>query len=103
LGGVAWEHEQLNNGCGACNAGAPLLFRSTTTRDGWTAGVGLEQALTGNWSVFVQYNYMGFGARDLQFSTVLSDGQAPFTQDIRDHINVVKAGINYRFNGGPGR
>jgi outer membrane immunogenic protein len=74
------------------------LVRSVTTRDGWTVGAGLEYALAGNWSAFVQYNYMGFGTRDLQFTTALSDGLSPFTEDIRDHINVVKAGINYRFH-----
>jgi hypothetical protein len=28
----------------------------------------------------------------------LADGTGPFTVDVRDHIHVVKAGINYRFN-----
>jgi hypothetical protein len=46
---------------------------------------------------------MGFGTRDLQLTTLLSDGLMPFTEDIRDHINVVKAGLNYRFNWGAGR
>jgi len=41
---------------------------------------------------------MGFGTRDLQFTTALSDGTPPFTEDVRDHINVVKAGINYWFH-----
>jgi outer membrane immunogenic protein len=98
LGGIAWEREQLDNACPACNAGAPILFRAETTRNGWTVGAGVEYALAGNWSAFLQYNYMGFGTRDLQFTTLLSDGLSPFTEDIRDHINVVKAGINYRFH-----
>jgi outer membrane immunogenic protein len=98
LGGFAWEREQLDNACAACNAGAPVLFGAETTRNGWTVGAGLEYALAGNWSAFLQYNYMGFGTRDLQLTTLLSDGLMPFTEDIRDHINVVKAGINYRFH-----
>jgi outer membrane immunogenic protein len=103
LGGFAWEREQLDNACPSCNGGAAVLFRSLTTRNGWTIGAGLEYALAGNWSAFLQYNYMGFSTRDLQLTTVLSDGLAPFTEDIRDHIHVVKAGFNYRFNWGPGR
>ena len=99
LGGFAWEHEKLDNGCPACNiGGAPGLFSSVTTRDGWTLGGGLEYALPGNWSAFLQYNYLKFGTRDVQFTTDLSDGSAPFTEDVRDHINVVKAGVNYRFH-----
>jgi hypothetical protein len=46
----------------------------------------------------LQYNYMRFGTRDLQFTTALPDGTPPFSVDVRDHIHVVKAGINYRFN-----
>jgi outer membrane immunogenic protein len=103
LGGFAWEREQLDNACASCNGGAPILFRNQTTRNGWTVGAGVEYALAGNWSAFLQYNYMGFGTRDLQLTTLLSDGLMPFTEDIRDHINVVKAGINYRFDWGAGR
>jgi hypothetical protein len=40
---------------------------------------------------------LDFGTRNLQLPTLLSDGLLPFTEDIRDHIHVVKAGINYRF------
>ncbi|MGO8921432.1 MAG: hypothetical protein ACLQF4_00655 [Xanthobacteraceae bacterium] len=51
----------------------------------------------------MQYSYMFFGTRDLQFTTVLADGVPPETENVRDHIHVIKAGINYRFNWGPGR
>jgi outer membrane immunogenic protein len=99
LGGFAWEHERLDDLCIACNTGGrDILARSVTTRAGWTAGAGLEYVFAGNWSAFLQYNYMRFGTRDLQFTTTLQDGTPPFTVDVRDHIHVVKAGINYRFN-----
>jgi outer membrane immunogenic protein len=101
LGGFAWEHERLDDTCIGCNVGGKtILDRSVTTRGGWTAGAGLEYAFAGNWSAFLQYNYMRFGTRDLQFTTALADGTPPFTADVRDHIHVVKAGINYRFNWG---
>jgi outer membrane immunogenic protein len=103
LGGFAWEHERLDNTLLVLANGASFLGRSVTTRAGWTVGGGLEYALTGNWSAFLQYNYMRFGTRDLQFTTAVADGVGPFSEDIRDHIHVVKAGINYRFNWGPGR
>jgi outer membrane immunogenic protein len=99
LGGFAWEHERLDDTCIGCNTGGrTIIDRSVTTRDGWTAGAGLEYVFAGNWSAFLQYNYMRFGTRDLQFTTTLPDGTPPFTVDVRDHIHVVKAGINYRFN-----
>lgn len=102
LGGFAWEHEKLDNGCNS-TCGAPVLVRSVTTRDGWTIGGGLEYALAGNWTAFVQYNYMFFGTRDLQLTTALADSTPPETEDVRDHIHVIKAGFNYRFNWGVGR
>jgi hypothetical protein len=40
---------------------------------------------------------MGFGTRDLVFvGNPASIGLV--NQDVRDHINVIKAGINYRFH-----
>ena len=91
LGGFAWEHERLDDKLLVLATGTTFLARSVTTRDGWTAGGGLEYAFAGNWSAFLQYNYMRFGTRDLQFTTALVDGTAPFSVDVRDHIHVVKA------------
>jgi len=98
LGGFAWAHEQLNLTCTGCTAiGSSDPFNSATTRDGWTIGAGLEYAFASNWSAFLQYNYMGFGTRDLVFvGNPASIGLV--NQDVRDHINVIKAGINYRFH-----
>jgi outer membrane immunogenic protein len=105
LGGFAWEHERLNNP--ATFAGTPgVLFNPefSGTRAGATVGAGLERSLSGNWSVFVQYNYMGFGRRALVFHetnpAALALGALPFTEIIREDVHVIKAGINYRFNWG---
>ena len=57
----------------------------------------MEYALGGN-SAFVQYNYMGFGTRDLLFVGTPEAVAGQFTEDVRDHINVVKAGVNFRFH-----
>ena len=35
------------------------------TQVGWTAGAGLEYALTDNWSVRAEYDYLGFGSKQL--------------------------------------
>jgi outer membrane immunogenic protein len=92
LGGYAWEHAGFENP-------APMFSSNAfanETRTGWTLGAGLEYALIGNWSAFLQYNYMGFGTRDLLFvGSPPSAGN--FTENIRESINVVKVGINYRF------
>lgn len=97
LGGFAWEHERLDNLCNICTS---LDSRFSGTKGGWTVGAGLEYALAGNWSAFVQYNYMGFGTRNQFFPSINPPTARPETEVVRENINVIKAGINYRFNWG---
>lgn len=104
LGGFAWEHERLNNP--GMFAGVPFNPEFSGTRAGATVGAGLETILAGNWSVFVQYNYIGFGRRALVLTETIPAaavlGPPTFTEIIREDIHVIKAGINYHFNwGGP--
>jgi outer membrane immunogenic protein len=98
LGGFAWEHERLDNLCNICTS---LDSRFSGTKWGWTVGAGLEYALAGNWSAFVQYNYMGFGTRNQFLRSINPPGGRSETEVVRDNINVIKTGINYRFNWGP--
>ena len=62
----------------------------TTTRVGWTAGAGLEYALTDNWSVRAEYDYLGFGSKQLSFAT-------PVTTNADLNVQEVKAGFDYKF------
>jgi outer membrane immunogenic protein len=62
-------------------------------------GAGIEYAFAQNWSVKVEYNYMDFGTDRIFFtSTGVSPTQPPFDEDIRQRIQVVKVGLNYRFD-----
>src|SRR5262249_27633400 len=65
------------------------------SRIGVALGFGSEYALTQSWSAKAEYNYMNFGSRLVLFS----DGN---TARIRDEINAVKVGVNYRFASGTG-
>jgi len=67
------------------------------TRTGWTVGGGGEYRFWSNWSVFAEFDYMDFGTR----RTILSVPEPPFPLDIRQHMAVALAGLNYRFNWGP--
>jgi outer membrane immunogenic protein len=73
--GAAWAHGSGNVSVMGLGGGAPMSFSDTVS--GWMLGVGTEYALRDNWSVKLEYNRMEFD---------------PGT------INVVKAGVNYRFN-----
>jgi outer membrane immunogenic protein len=64
------------------------------TRIGWAAGSGIEYGLSSSWSVKLEYLYMGFGknsSSNLDHDT--------FTH--RNSVQIVKAGLNWRFGGGP--
>jgi outer membrane immunogenic protein len=63
-------------------------------RAGWIVGAGLEYALPSNWSVALEYNYMDFGTKRVLF-TVFND-----LNDIKQRVQLVKVGLNYRFGGG---
>jgi outer membrane immunogenic protein len=92
-GGGAWAGDHYDS----------TLNQSTTasakeTRSGWTAGGGIEWALTSNWSTRVEYDHYDFGTR----SVVLID---PLTRtlnaNIKQQIDAVTLGVNYRFGAAP--
>jgi outer membrane immunogenic protein len=57
------------------------------TSTGWAGGVGVEAALTGNWSARAEYLYV-----DLSSSSFMLDGNSHGIQS-----NLLRLGVNYRF------
>jgi outer membrane immunogenic protein len=96
-GGAAWAHAQAKfiDDFGE-------VARSKTSRTGWTAGGGVEWQFVPNWSVFLEYNYLGF-QRDSGFTCgPVFCGNDVFTA--KANIQTVLVGVNYRFGGiGKGR
>ena len=80
--GAAWAHGSGNVSIGGFPGVNGFVFSGSSTVSGWMLGVGTEYALRDNWSVKVEYNRMEFD---------------PGT------INLVKAGVNYRFGFDPRR
>ncbi|MFY9696668.1 MAG: outer membrane protein, partial [Xanthobacteraceae bacterium] len=60
------------------------------TRVGWTAGGGLEYALTDNWALRAEYDYLGFGSKQLTFG-------GAGTTNANLNVQEVKAGFDYKF------
>lgn len=77
-GGLAWIH-------------ADTVAAGITTRDqfwlGWTAGAGIEYALSQKWSAKVEYLYADFGVRDVIGGATLRDDFS---------VHTIKLGVNYR-------
>jgi outer membrane immunogenic protein len=82
------------NGFGNCS----------NTAGGWLLGAGFEYAFTNNWTVKLEYDYLGLGNRTVLVPAgALGAGLAAdtFTTNNRN-VQMVKVGVNYLFNwGGP--
>lgn len=115
-GGAAWEHsrDSLQNLVGwyspplatFCGTGAPFVAcnpQGNDTHAGWILGVGFDWAFASNWSAGIEYDHYGFGSHNVTLTDrngftggspiVLS---APIT--VSQHIDVVKATLDYHFN-----
>ena len=85
----AWDHDKYS---------AQYLgtWTASETRSGWTVGAGLEWAFADNWSARFEYDYYGFGNRNVTFTnprfTIL-----PSIETVKQSIQTVTFGINYRF------
>ncbi len=84
------------------------LATASSTPIGWTAGVGAEWLFAGNWSLFVEYAYLGFGDRNVTFgltgagAAAFPAATASFPFSITENINTFIVGFNYRFGARPG-
>jgi outer membrane immunogenic protein len=70
-------------------------------RRGWTVGAGVEWAFLPNWSAFVEWDHYDFGRKRLVSNTrcfidcsFVSD---EVLMDVKQRVETVKTGVNYRF------
>ncbi len=87
-GGAAW----MNADYALSAAGAITGFSSVNaTRNGWTAGGGLEAFIAPNWSAKLEYDYLDFGNNSYGFPI------AGTGINFKTQVNEVKVGINYHW------
>jgi high affinity Mn2+ porin len=58
-GGIAWSHTHVNLN----DLGAIVPPKRGLAHAGWTAGIGLEHAVSGNWTVKAEYDYIDLARR----------------------------------------
>jgi len=102
-GGPAWTRDTITNIAGTSTcvpaggvtvcSGAGDLYSGSQIRLGWTVGGGIEYLLSPNWSVFGEYSYMNFGERAI---TLVDGGTGIFSEAVKQEIQLVKVGFNYR-------
>lgn len=70
-------------------------FRST----GWVVGVGLEYAMTDNWTVKGEYLYTDLGSRTICAATCPTPPFGSFAaRNVSLTDNIVRVGVNYKWN-----
>jgi outer membrane immunogenic protein len=78
---------------GDINANIPSVGTATTTNVGWTAGAGVEYALSRNWSTKVEYLHVNLG----NFDCGTACSSTP-PVNVRLNEDLVRAGLNYKFD-----
>jgi outer membrane immunogenic protein len=82
-------------------AAATYLGNTNSDNIGWALGGGLEWALTNNMSFKVEYLHSHFSSDNYLLTTTAATpyNTVAFAGDRNDKVDVVRAGINWRFGG----
>jgi outer membrane immunogenic protein len=106
--GVAWDRLLVYGTGGAAfaniavNVCAPIAcVGDSQSRTGWTAGAGVEYALWQNLSLKLEYLHADFGTAGYINPAVRIANLNFVTRDIRVTDDIVRAGLNWRFDWGP--
>ncbi|MGY8665646.1 carbohydrate porin [Bradyrhizobium sp. UFLA05-109] len=91
-GGFAWGHTHINVNDANGDAQFPVGHYQT----GWTAGLGLEFAVSGNWTAKAEYEYIDLARHAYDLS-----GFGLANVDVDPRIHLFKLGLNYQFGDTP--
>jgi len=94
-GGFAWAdgiltRTQLAGMTGGATPG--VVDHASGNSDGWVAGAGLEWAFAPKWTARFEYLHLDVGSHPYMLPS------AGFTRNVGSTIDVVRVGLNYRFN-----
>ena len=92
-GGFAWGHTHISVNDAD---GVTELFPVGRYQTGWTAGLGLEYAVSGNWTAKAEYEYV-----DLSRQTFDLSGFGLGSVNVDPRIHLFKLGLNYQFGDTP--
>jgi outer membrane immunogenic protein len=93
LGGLAWGKVASVSLGGDAVSG-------DTDHVGWTAGAGVEYALSDHLSLRLEYAHVDLGTETLEFSGAIEGGTFTVRDDIGIEFDVIKIGASYRLGGG---
>jgi outer membrane immunogenic protein len=95
--GYAWSRVSVN----LVNTldSSPSCCGSGNTNSGWLLGAGFEYAFTTNWTGKIEYEYINLSHRTFTLDPTIITG-GPFSITVAPILQVVKAGVNYKFGFG---
>jgi outer membrane immunogenic protein len=88
-GGGAWARNSVDLSNGVA------VISHDFDRQGWTIGAGFEYALSPNWSLAGQYNFVDLGSKSVAFAAPLN-----VTGSVSQDVHVATLRLNYRFGWG---
>jgi outer membrane immunogenic protein len=91
-GGGAWVRDNIT---GTLTGFGPIS-NSSYNPSGWTVGGGLEWMFARNWSVFLEYDYLGFGTKTATFNNLVLP-PATFPISVTQNVQMAIVGVNFRF------
>ncbi len=101
--GAAWQHFDVASTCASSCARAqiaPAVVTNSVTKAGWTAGLGVETILSGNWFLRGEYRYADFGPSALTITRRDNLGDPIATSfDVALRTHTAMLGLAYRFDG----
>jgi outer membrane immunogenic protein len=99
-GGVAFGTVKATDTLGTFNGFGVAVTTTTANRTGWTAGGGIESALTDNILLRAEYLYVDLGRFDAAMACQFVCVDAADTIVHHKYTdNIVRAGISYKFGG----
>lgn len=92
------------NGTNSIPTAVPVAasVSNSTINVGWTAGVGVEGVISGNWTAKLEYLYIDLGnVSGTLLSPIVSPTGGFVTKSYNSHItdNILRVGVNYRWGG----
>jgi outer membrane immunogenic protein len=91
---AGYAYARLETDAFAAAGPVSASFNHNEARNGWTAGGGIEVALAPQWSAKLEYLYLDFGRATTTWTLA---GLPSIIDDARLTMNVVRAGVNFRF------
>jgi outer membrane immunogenic protein len=92
-GGAAWTNTKVT----FTDVTGVQVGEISNDRTGWTAGGGVEWMFAPHWSVFAEYNFMGFGTQSAAFTACGGNCVLSAKANVQDAL----VGLNYKFGWGP--